>query len=168
MHLRISLIAVALAALALCASATAAQTYSDTISGAEYYATSTDGKFAGKASGAFPGPWNADVRHTPLSISSTPTATITGGSFSLATSLNGVYTLVTGAFTGGTVNVTNPGYNCTNQTFAVEGILGNVGPWSAGSGTGTFSATLTHYRARIFGSCVSYSASVKGTLSLTF
>jgi hypothetical protein len=168
MHLRISLIAVALAALVLCTAATAAQTYSDTITGAEYYATSTDGKFAGKASGALPGLWNADVRHTPLSFSSTPTATITGGSFSLATSLNGGYTLVTGVFTGGTVNVTNPGYNCTNQTFAVDGILGSVGPWYAGSGTGTFSAILTHYRTRIFGSCVTYSASVRGTLSLTF
>ena len=75
---------------------------------------------------------------------------------------------MTGRFTGGTVQVINRGANCTNQTFDVEGILGNVGHWYSGSGTGRFSAILTHYRHRILGSCVSYAASVNGTLSLTF
>jgi hypothetical protein len=37
----------------------------------------------------------------------------------------------------------------------------------AGSGSGAFNVTLTHYRRSIFGRCVSYSASVRGTLSLT-
>jgi len=138
--------------------------YTDTVTGHEYYFTSTDGRFAGTASGALPGAWNADVRHTPLCLSCTPTATITGGSFSLATT----YTLVTGRFTGGTVQVINRGANCTNQTFDVDGILGNVGHWYSGNGTGRFSVILTHYRHRVFGSCVSYAASVNGTLSLTF
>ena len=146
------------------ATAAAAQTYNDTISGHEYYFTSTEGRFAGTASGALPGYWDARVQHTPLCLSCTPTATITGGSFSLATGRG----LVSAAFTGGTVQVTNAGANCTNQTFAVNGVLGGVGWWSGGSGTGIFSATLTHYRQRIFGSCVSYAASVNGTLSLTF
>jgi hypothetical protein len=146
------------------ATATAAQTYNDTISGYEYAFTSTEGRFAGTASGALPGLWEANVRHTPLCLSCTPTATITGGSFSLATGSR----LVSGTFTGGTVQVTNVGSNCTNQTFAVNGVLGRVGWWSGGSGTGIFSATLTHYRHRIFGSCISYAASVNGTLSLTF
>ena len=140
--------------------ATAAQTYNDTISGYEYAFTSTDGRFAGSASGALPGLWETDVRHTALCLSCTPTATITGGSFSLATPSGAV----SGSFTGGTVQVVNRGSNCTNQTFAVRGVLGAVG----GSGTGLFSATLTHYRHRILGRCVSYAASVKGTLSLTF
>jgi hypothetical protein len=65
------------------------------------------------------------------------------------------------------VQVTNVGSNCSNQTFAIKGILGNVGWWSSGSGSGTFMATLTHYRHSVFGSCVAYGASVKGTLSLT-
>jgi hypothetical protein len=146
------------------ATATAAQTYNDRISGYEYAFTSTEGRFAGTASGALPGAWEADVRHTPLCLSCTPTATITGGSFSLATGSG----LVSGMFTGGTVQVTNVGSNCTNQTFRVYGVLGGVGWWSGGSGTGIFSATLTHFRHRIFGSCVSYAASVNGTLSLTF
>jgi hypothetical protein len=170
MHPRKMMLAFALVVVALCApaSASAAHTYSDTISGYEYYFTSTEGRFAGSASGALPGSWNADVRHTPLCSSCTPTATITGGTFSLGTIVNGNPTLVTGRFTGGSVQVTNPGANCTNQTFAVDGILGNVGRWYGGSGTGRFSATLTHYRHRLFGACITYGASVRGALSLTF
>jgi hypothetical protein len=169
MRLRtITLLATALFALAIPAGASAAQSYSDTISGHEYYATSTDGRFAGTASGALPGNWNADVQHTKLCLSCTPTATITGGSFALATVLGGVPTLVTGTFTGGTVQVVDKGANCTNQTFSVNGILGSVGPWYRGQGSGTFAATLTHYRTSILGSCVTYGASVNGTLNLSF
>jgi hypothetical protein len=169
-RLRAVVLGVLLAALVLFApaAARAAQTYNDTVSGHEYFATSTDGKFAGTASGALPGAWNADVQHTPLCVSCTPTATITGGTFELATAVDSVPTLVTGRFTGGTVQVLNPGANCTNQTFAVHGILGDVGPWSTGSGSGTFDVTLTHYRFPLFGSCITYGASVRGTLSLAF
>jgi hypothetical protein len=157
----------ALALLVLCSipsSALAAPTYNDGIKGHEYFFTSTDGRFAGYATGDLPGAWNADVQHTPLCLACTPTATITGGSFSLATT----YTVVTGSFTGGTVQVTNRGANCTNQTFDVEGDLGHVGRWNGGSGTGTFSATLTHYRHRILGACITYGATVNGRLSLSF
>jgi hypothetical protein len=163
-----TLTAIAVLALAVPAGASAARTYSDTIRGHEYYFASTDGRFAGTASGALPGGWNADVQHTKLCLSCAPTATITGGSFSLATALGGVPTLVTGKFTGGTVQVINKGANCTNQTFAVDGVLGSVGPWASGHGGGTFKATLTHYRRSIVGSCVSYAASVNGSLSLSF
>jgi hypothetical protein len=163
----IILLAATLALLVAAPAAVAAQSYSDTVSGYEYAFTSTDGKFAGSASGSLPGAWNADVQHTPLCLSCTPTATITGGSFELATTHNGAPAVVSGDFVGGTVQVINPGASCTNQTFAVHGILGKVGWWSAGSGSGRFDVTLTHYRRSIFGRCVSYSASVRGTLSLT-
>lgn len=169
MRLRtIALLGVALLALAAPTGALASQTYSDTISGHEYYYTSTDGRFAGTASGALPGAWNTSVQHTKLCLSCTPTATITGGSVSLATTLRDIPTLLTGTFTGGTVHVINKGANCTNQTFAVHGILGSVGPSYSGHGSGSFTATLTHYRTSILGSCVTYGASVKGGLTLTF
>src|SRR5688572_1852092 len=100
--------------------AAAATTYSDTINGYEYYFTSTEGRFAGNASGSLPGYWNAQVQHTPLCLSCPTTATITGGSFSLSTRIEWSPTLVTGNFTGGTVQVTDPGAGCTNQTFAVD------------------------------------------------
>ena len=163
----ITLTALAILALAAPAVALASQTYSDTSSGSEYYFTSTDGRFTGTASGSLPGAWNANVEHTKLCLSCTPTATITGGSFQLATSLHGSPALVTGSFTGGTVQVINEGANCTNQTFAVRGLLGSVGPYG-GTGTGTFNETLTHHRTSIFGNCVTYAATVTGTINLTF
>jgi hypothetical protein len=167
MHRRQGLLILALAVFVLCSAenAAAAQSYTDAISGHEYFFTSTDGKFAGSASGTLAGHWNADVQHTPLCGSCTPTGTITGGSFHL---LHGVSTLITGGFTGGSVQVTNPGAGCTNQTFAVKGVLGSVGPWYSGNGSGLFSVTLTHYRVSILGSCITYAASVAGTLTLTY
>ena len=165
---RLAVLAVAVSALCVAATAKASQTYVDAIHGYEYFFTSTEGRFAGTASGALPGSWNARVHHTPLCYTCTPTATIDGGSFSLATVFNGRPALVTGSFTGGTVQVMSRGANCTNQTFDVEGRLGNVGLWYAGSGHGMFSATLTHYRHRVLGVCVIYAASVSGSLSLTF
>jgi hypothetical protein len=161
-------VAAAAAALILPTAATAATSYTDRISGAEYYATSTDGRFAGTASGSLTGSWNVDVQHTALCIGCSTTATITGGSFQLATTLHSIPTLVTGSFSGGTVQVTNPGTGCTNQTFAVNGILSTVGSWYGGTGNGTFIATLTHYRHSVFGYCLTYSASVTGTLTLNF
>jgi hypothetical protein len=148
--------------------ARASNTFTDALTGYEYWASSTDGKFAGTASGSLPGNWNADVQHTALCLTCSPTATITGGSFSLSTVLHYVPTLVTGRFTGGAVQVINPGAGCTNQTFSVNGILGNVGTWWSGDGSGTFTVTLTHYRHNLFGSCVTYGASVSGGLALSF
>jgi hypothetical protein len=169
MYVRALLIAALIAAAVVVpAAALAARTSSDTIVGYQYYATSTDGKFVGAASGALPGSWNAEVQHTALCLSCATTATITGGSFLLTTIRNGIPTLITGSFAGGTVQVTNKGTNCTNRTFAVDGILGRVGTWYSGSGTGSFNITLTHYRRSIFGNCVTYGASVGGSLTVTF
>lgn len=163
--MRPSLVLVAaLATLALAGPATAAaQTYTDTLTGYEYYFTSTDGRFAGTAAGALPGAWDADIRHTQLCLSCSPTATITGGSFFLATA----YSLIVGRFTGGTVQVTNLGVGCTNQTFAVRGTLGGVGRSATGTGSGSFAVTLTHYRRSILGHCTTYGAKVAGTLTPT-
>ncbi len=144
------------------AAAIAATTSSDSISGLEYAATSTQGRFAGIASGALPGAWSVTVDHTRLGTS----AAITGGDFHLATRRDRTLTAVTGDFTGGTVRQLSGFAGCVNRRYAVTGVLGDVGSGSAGRGTGTFAATLTHYRTKIFGHCVTYSASVSGSLSL--
>lgn len=136
----------------------ATTTYNDTVQGAEYYATSTQGRFAGYASGDLPGSWVAVVNHTPLS----PNATITGGTFTL----NGT-TDASGTFTAGTVTQTAAGSGCRNQQYHLEGTLGNVVVGAATGGTGTFSGTLTHYRYPLFGRCVTYSATIGGQVSLT-
>jgi hypothetical protein len=139
-----------------------APAYSDPVSGLEYAAAVTQGSFVGTALGAMPGAWSATVDHTPLDTS----ATITGGEFSLATYRDGTLTTITGHFTAGTIQQLSGFTGCVSQQYAVNGLLGNVGFRSPGSGTGTFAATLTHYRTTIFGSCVTYSASISGSLSL--
>jgi hypothetical protein len=144
------------------AAAIAAAASSDSISGLEYAATSAQGRFAGIASGALPGAWSVTVDHTPLRTS----AAITGGDFRLAARRDGTLTAVTGDVTGGTVRQLSGFTGCASRRYAVHGVLGDVGPGSAGRGTGTFVATLTHYRAKIFGHCVTYAASVSGSLSL--
>src|SRR4249919_530999 len=116
------------------AAAMAATTSTDSISGLEYAATSAQGRFVGIASGALPGAWSVTVDHTPLGTS----AAITGADFHLATDLHGTLTAVTGDFTGGTVTQLSGFTGCVNQRYAVNGVLGDVGFGSVGSGTGTF------------------------------
>jgi hypothetical protein len=144
--------------------------YSDSVVGVEVYATSTEGVFTGSASGALPGTWTADVLHTPLS--GTPaTATITGGSFHLATALNKNGVLITGTFVydGGSVVQTGGFSGCVDQTYAVNGALDQVGVYGkADRGSGNFSATLTHYRVLVLGYCLTYGASIAGNVTLSF
>ena len=144
------------------AAAIAASASSDSVSGLEYVATSAQGRFVGIASGALPGAWSVTVDHTPLGTS----AVITGGDFRLATRRGGTLTVVTGGFTAGTVRQLSGFTGCVDQRYAVHGVLGDVGAGAARRGTGTLNATLTHYRTRIFGQCLTYAASVRGSLSL--
>lgn len=159
---------VAIVALCVPAGATAAQTYTDTVNGYEYYYTSTDGRFAGSASGPLAGVWNVNVQHSPLCLSCTPTATISGGNFMIGTTLNYVPTPVTGRITSGTIRVIKRGTACTKQTFLIQGDLDSVGQVNGNTGSGTMTATLTHYRRSVLGRCVTYGASVSGTINLSF
>ena len=133
-----------------------AATMYDSVRGVEVYATSTEGRFTGQASGNLPGYWYADVIHTPLSGSSA-TATIDGGTFDLVTNIRNQSTLVSGQFTGGSVVQTGGFSGCTNQTYAVKGALSNGG---------SFVATLTHYRVSLLGRCLVYAASIAGVVIL--
>jgi len=135
--------------------------YYDRASGTETWATSTQGWFSGIATGDLPGSWSADIVHDPLASCSSYclAAKITGGSFSLMTTLNGDGTTVNGSFSDGTVYQTSGFSGCGNQTFDVRGTLVNVGP-DGGGGTGTFWATLTHLRTQFFFGCLTYGATV--------
>jgi hypothetical protein len=145
--------------------ANAATTYNDTIVGIEYAATPTVGSFVGLADGDLPGVFNVQVVHTVLD----QTATITGGTFVLYTSLANAPATITGTFGGGSVTQLdkNP-HPCRDQHYAVSGTLTKVGVAGTGIGTGTFSATLTHYRTRIDSECVTFFATITGSVSLTF
>jgi hypothetical protein len=154
--------AVALSAPGVAAAAT---TYSDSVYGLEYSATSTEGKFSGTAYGALPGAWAATVDHTPLS----PNGDVTGGYLDLQTVLHGAATLVDGDVTGGRVIRQNPGSTgCVNQYYGVTLTLSHVRANGKGSGTGSFAGTLTHYRQSVFGACITYSATINGSMTLAF
>ncbi len=156
------------ASLVMTVTAAASSTYTEWIHGGELpNATPTEGQFVGEATGSFAGTWYIDVKHQDLSHHP---AYITGGSFRLNTVINGWPDAIHGSFTPwhGTVSQLSGFTGCTNQRFSVHGELYGVGPESE-NGSGTFSATLTHYRANVwFVGCVVYSASVSGTVSLTF
>lgn len=144
--------------------ASAATTYNDSIRGYEYFATSTVGSFAGTASGDLPGAFDAQIVHTVL----TTTATITGGAFTLYTVIGNTAAVVVGNVASGTVRqIDTNTHGCRDQHYAVTGTLDNVTVNGTGAGTGSFSATLTHYRVRIGSECITYSASIAGGISLT-
>ena len=160
-HLRRAIAACGLAAalvFTLVPAAAASPSVTYTISGVEYAATSTESRFAGVAVATDDfGSWLAVVNHTRLIGGS---ATITGGAFSY----DGQVRDLSGAFTDGTLNQTGGFIGCVKETFAVNGELALTIP---AGGTGLFTATLTHYRSLIFGRCVTYAATVKGTVAFT-
>lgn len=146
--------------------AAATNTYKDAVVGAEVFASTTEGVFVGVATGDLSGAWSADVIHTDLTSGS---ATVTGGSFNLATALNRQLAVVTGSFdNGGSITLVYTAPGCGIQQYQVTDTMSKVGVGAAPSGHGSFSALLTHHRAKIFGKCVVYAATVAGSVSLTF
>lgn len=139
-------------------SATAATTYRDQVKGFEYSATPTVGKFAGTATGQLPGAFNATVVHDLLSPTVGDPVAITGGSFALYS-----FRTITGTFkAGGTITLLETLPNCGNEKYRVEGPLG-----LASGGSGNFTVTLTHLRTPVGGGCLTYGATVAGSLTLT-
>jgi hypothetical protein len=118
--------------------------------------------FAGFANGSAPGFWNATVVHPPLNSTPFVPTPICGGTFALHTQLDEDPAVVHGNFKStGTItplpalcfvffsvapcsSATPSGAACS-QNFTVNGGLQNVGTGTSNTGTGNFSATLTHY-----------------------
>ena len=157
-------------ALAVSGAATAAPLSSTfTVRGFEYAFTSTVGSFAGSGFAQQDvAVWETRVVHAPLG--SGATVAITGGTFSMTTrSLASWATdFVRGEYTGGTITVLDAGANCTNQRYRVEGSLGNVTTSTTTGGTGSFEVILIHYRTSLFGTCITYSATVGGSVSFSY
>jgi hypothetical protein len=162
---RLTTVAAGLAAAALVVTGIAAAAISSTyaVAGIEVAATSTQGTFVGSGAGSGGDKlvWKAVVDHTPLG----PNATITGGSLAALSHGDGLSTL-TGTFTGGTVTLVVSGLPCGNQVYDVDGTLDLASGDAVG--TGTFDAQLTHYRVSLFGRCITFAATVRGTLAVSF
>lgn len=138
--------------------AAASTTISYEVRGVEIYATATRGVFTGVTWAADDyGQWYAVVDHTAFDAART--ATITGGTFDL----NGYRRDLSGTFdSGGTVLLRSAEVGCGREVFDVDGTL-----TLAGGGTGVFDATLVHYRRSVFGRCITYGATVSGSVTFT-
>ena len=128
------------------------------VRGVEIYATATRGVFTGVTWAADDyGNWYAVVDHTAFDAART--ATITGGIFDL----NGYRRDVSGTFDpGGTVLLRSAASGCGREVFDVDGTM-----TIAGGGSGVLDATLVHYRRAVLGRCITYGATVSGTVALT-
>jgi len=101
--------------------------------------------------------WKASVVHDPLSscpFGSGSSCAITGGTFSLTSSAGAV----AGTFTGGSVTPISQQEPCGAQVYGVAGTLATT------NGNAAFTATLTHYRALLFGRCITFFATINGSL----
>jgi hypothetical protein len=162
-RIAVAVLAASLVVLVPATAGAATKTYSFSISGTEVSATSTTGRFVGTASGSALGTWYAEVVHAPLSGGvGTSVAIQSGGSFGMALAQAEPAYVVSGQFSGGTITTINSSTTCTNQVYAVDGDLKNVSV----TGTGHFSATLTHHRRSVLGRCWLYAATVSGTVTL--
>jgi len=122
--------------------------------------TNSTSTFAGAALGSSgdTASWKASVVHQALSncpFGSGTSCAITGGLFAL-TSSSGAQ--VSGSFTGGTVTPVSQQAPCGKQIFGVAGTLATT------SGPASFAATLTHYRTLLLGTCVTYFATITGSV----
>ena len=152
--------------LVLPGSASAAVSRYYTFAGAEVWATSTVGTFVGLSLGSTGdyGSWRASIEH---SVQTEPQGWITGGYAEVYTS---DLTHVRGDFTGGTLVLVSTGSGpCGMLTHDIYGTLANVvRSDSTRVGTGSFVGRLFHYRVWVLGTCLIYSASVSGTMTLSF
>ena len=125
------------------------------VTGIEYSATSTTGRFSGLASGSLPATWDATVIHDQLNPDAA--VPITGGTVTLHTRAP-----ITGTFAEGTVSPIDTPTTCADERFDVTGTLA----FDNGR-TGTFAVVLTHLRTKLRSGCVTFGAVVIGTLTLT-
>jgi hypothetical protein len=177
----LKLVATLLSTLVLAAIGTTSVTateHTTLVSGFEMYATSSQGRFLGTATGqgenGVSGAWSIVVDHSSLDPCwrqswTDPCAYVTGGSFSLAATNPG---LITGTFDPPVKGVNaivlgETGPNCTTQLFKITDSLSNVGTGTQ-RGHGSFVGYLWHHRHWVWGRCVTYSATVQGTVVLDF
>ena len=138
--------------------ALATSTVSYAVSGIEYAATPTVGWFAGGAVAPDDfGTWHAMVVHGPLPTNRGGTASVTGGSFAL----DGQTRDLAGAIDGGTITLLTTS-SCRKQTYSVTGHL-TLAP--SGTGEAAFAMLLSHYRFRLFGRCITYAATIQGSVT---
>ena len=96
-----------------------------------------------------------------------PTGVVTGGN-AILQRIDGVQ--ISGDISGGGATQTTAGDNCTTQTYAITADMSDATRTDQPGvvGNAQLNATLTHYRGWFFGGCWVYSASVNGSITVTF
>jgi hypothetical protein len=186
---RVKLFATLLSTLLLAAVGTtsvAATEHTTVVSGFEMYATSSQGRFSGTATGqganGVSGGWSIVVDHSSLDPCfrmklGEPCAVVYDGGFSLAETSPTIQ-LITGQFDSpgavrapqtNQLQLLNRGDNCTDQVFKITDGLSNVGTGSQRSSVGSsFVGYLWHHQRSFWGRCITYAATVQGTVVLNF
>jgi len=162
----VSVIALAAAALATAAaSARALDLYDFSATGIETGVPSNNvSPFSGTAVGTGGvAVWSAHVQHICNGGSD---ATITGGDFAL-TGTHGVR--LGGSFGSGSVaGFCVPQTQCANQSYSIDNASLSLTDALGNNLVGTFNGTLTHYSTKIFGTCVTYFATISGQLAVHY
>jgi hypothetical protein len=138
------------------------------VRGVETAFTSTSATFSGTGTGnaGDRAAWFVSITRTRFASG---LSTITGGTFTMRTvSPNWTTDWVAGTVAGGSVQKTSGFTGCTNEKFALTVSLTDVATKTTAGGTGTFIGELTHHRTSIFGTCVIYSATVTGVVTLSY
>jgi hypothetical protein len=138
------------------------------LAGVEVRASSSEGTFVGGAaesrlSGMV---WKAVVRHTPLTRKADSPALITGGSVTLHVPTQNPAFEESRSFNDGTITYAadrSSGASCGAQVFRVNATLDAT---NAGEESGALQVFLTHHRRLVFGRCLTYAATVRGSLRL--
>jgi len=138
------------------------------LAGIEARASSTIGTFVGGAAdpqldGML---WKAVVRHDPLSRTGTPSL-ITGGSVTLHVASATRFSTQSRSFTAGTIAYAadlSSQSACGRQVFRVKATLA---PTNEAGDSGSLNVYLTHHRRSLFGQCITYAATVRGSLNVT-
>ena len=137
------------------------------LAGVETRATNDVGTFVGGAGDSTPSSmlWKAVVRHTQLTRAGNP-AVITGGGVTLQVWSQKRLSKESHIFSGGTISYVpdrSSGSGCGQQVFRVTATLATS---SEADDSGLLDAYLTHYRRSVFGRCITYAATVHGSLTL--
>ena len=138
------------------------------LAGLEIRATSVLGTFVGGAGDSSPGGmlWKAVVRHTPLTRTAASPALIIGGGVQLQLWSQEGLSQTSRIFSGGTITYAadrSSGSACGQQVFHVSATLATT---NASDDSGLLEAYLTHHRRSVFGHCITYAATVRGSLKI--
>jgi hypothetical protein len=150
------------------AGSAAAASFTDTVAGIEtaFFEVSPGvevSRFDGFAVGDRPGRFSAIVTHAPLATGGAILDDGDDGDFKL---VNRRGLLVTGEFTGGAVSAVSAEPGCGKQVYDVDADLDVM--MGSNAGTAHVDALLTHLRTRLFGTCITYFATIKGTVAFAF